>query len=262
MSDYGSLEDLQERLRYLRCAEEGRLVPVIGSGLSNTVLPDVSNMISWLREPLTLRGRQRFDSAVDAAVDATAAYQVAASIAGHQLGDAAVARVFRAAVLTACVDVSPDDRTETAKDVQLCQQLMLGGSWSIPKAYSDLAQYYSTLPGSLKGPIITTNFDPLLEDCVSRGGGWRRSGSCRLRGRSVPRATWEHDSRSNPSRAWLLDGLRSCEHGCAVNKTSRSPGRTPHGNTARLYGAGARIQWLGGRFHAKPCSTSAAGDPA
>ena len=163
LGDYGDLFDLTSRLRFIEEQADRRIVPVVGSGLSNSVLPDVKQVTLLFREAMPALGRQRFDELINPAADPPLAYQNAAALLKRQAGDAALARVIRQAVLTSVQEINATQIIEYAKDINKCKELGREGSWKIPEGYIDFARFYSSLPGRLRGPVITTNFDPLIE---------------------------------------------------------------------------------------------------
>jgi hypothetical protein len=169
MEDYGDLADLRARLEFFAESAAGRLVPIVGSGLSSSVLPNVNGLTDRFRDVLGVSGRRRFDEVIGPISGTPLAYQNAAALLKRQAGDAAVARVVRGAVLEACESVTADSR-ELAKDVEACAGLEKSASWKIPVGYKGLARFYASLDGDKRGPIITTNFDPLLEIALREAG--------------------------------------------------------------------------------------------
>ncbi|WP_326592136.1 SIR2 family protein [Streptomyces brevispora] len=47
---------------------------------------------------------------------------------------------------------------------------MRSGSWTIPLGYKRFAEFFAGLNGKVRGPIITTNFDPLIEIALREAG--------------------------------------------------------------------------------------------
>ena len=163
MPEYGDLTDLQARLQAIRDSGDTKLVTVFGSGISNSVLPSTTDLTARFKLCLTARGQQKFDETISEITDTGLAYQNAASLVKHQQGEAVLARTIREAVLTACMDVQPADRREVSGDIEQCRKLASSGRWHVPNGYIRFANFYSQLPGDVRGPIITTNFDPLIE---------------------------------------------------------------------------------------------------
>lgn len=153
--DHGTLDDVRARLEDLKDSDR-RLIPVFGSGMSNAVLPDVVQMISLFAQASGLDDaemRERFRSSESD----TERYQLAASILKHRRGDVRVASVIREAALRACLEPCE------VKSEENCRALLKAEKWNIPQGYLYFAEYFRQLPESNRGPIITTNFDPLIE---------------------------------------------------------------------------------------------------
>ncbi len=151
---HGSPNDLRFRLQAIQRDDSRRLVTVFGSGLSNGVLPDVEQMALRFAQAMDLTERERTELTAGTQT-ATDRYQILASVLKHRLGDSNVARVVREAVLTACEEPSDSPKTY--------QELVRTGSWQVPEGYRSFVRYYASLPAGVQGPILTTNFDPLLE---------------------------------------------------------------------------------------------------
>lgn len=169
MTDFGSLQDLRSRLDYIHRDADRRLVTLFGSGISNSVIPSVQNMLSLFRSYIPEGQLATFDQDVSAKTGATA-YQTAASFLRRCRGDGVLARAIRIAVLSACVDVTEEERRLTANDIECCRNLQGQGIWKVPAGYHKFAKFLSALPGNLRGPILTTNFDPLLEIALRQAG--------------------------------------------------------------------------------------------
>jgi hypothetical protein len=161
--EYGNEFDLQLRLSTISEGTSRKLSVVLGSGPSNSVLPNVSELTRLFRAEIPTQGLKRFDDTIQPLLGTGLGYQNAASILKFQAGDVAVARAVRKAVLRACMSLPEADRAAMARDVDGCTQLEHDGKWSIPEAYRAFALYFKRLPASVRGPIITTNFDPLIE---------------------------------------------------------------------------------------------------
>ncbi|WP_418064219.1 SIR2 family protein [Pimelobacter simplex] len=120
-------------------------------------------MTELFRDELNESGKRRLSEVLhDADGDLTLGYQNAASLVRHRVGDKAVARAIRRGVLAARNDLSPGERENLAADPKKCLELLSGGEWNIPAGYRKLAAIYAALPSAQRGPVVTTNFDPLL----------------------------------------------------------------------------------------------------
>ncbi|MFF8317792.1 SIR2 family protein [Streptomyces bobili] len=168
--DFGDMSELRIRLQVLAEEADRRLVTVFGSGISSEVLPNVTQLTDIFREHVPPQGRDKYDSAINAISDPGLKYQGAAAILTRQAGEKAVMRAIRAAVLRACHDVPEREVTEVARNEAQCREYVRSGSWSIPAGYKHFAQFFAGLNGKVRGPIITTNFDPLIEIALHEAG--------------------------------------------------------------------------------------------
>ncbi|MEV6739206.1 SIR2 family protein [Streptomyces sp. NPDC051104] len=168
--DFGDLFELRVRLQLLAEEADRRLVTVFGSGISNAVLPGVPELTELFRAHVPRAGRARFNETIDAITDPGLKYQNAAAILTRQAGEQTVMRAIRTAVLKACHDVSDEDAGKVARDEEQCRGLVRAGSWQIPLGYQRFARFFASLDGRVRGPIITTNFDPLVEIALTKAG--------------------------------------------------------------------------------------------
>ncbi|WP_344441462.1 SIR2 family protein [Kitasatospora nipponensis] len=168
--DFGDITDLKIRLQYLAEEDDRRLVTVFGSGISSEVLPSVPQLTDIFREHVPRAGLARFDETVADASDPGLKYQSAAAVLTKQAGEPTVMRAIRTAVLQACPDVRQEDVAKVARDEERCRDYARTGNWLIPRGYRRFAQFFASLSGRARGPIITTNFDPLIEIALGQAG--------------------------------------------------------------------------------------------
>ncbi|MDT0453406.1 SIR2 family protein [Streptomyces hesseae] len=168
--DFGDITDLKIRLQVLAEEADRRLVTVFGSGISSEVLPGVPQLTDIFRDHVPKAGLARFDATVADAPDPGVRYQSAAAVLTRQAGEHTVMRAIRTAVLQACPDVPEKDVAEVARDEERCREHARTGNWLIPRGYQRFAQFFASLSGRVRGPIITTNFDPLIEIALGQAG--------------------------------------------------------------------------------------------
>ncbi|AQW52828.1 SIR2 family protein [Streptomyces violaceusniger] len=168
--DFGDISDLKIRLQFLADEADRRLVTVFGSGISSEVLPNVPQLTDIFRAHVPKAGLARFDATVAEALDPGVKYQNAAAVLTRQAGEHTVMRAIRTAVLQACPDVPEKDVAKVAKDEERCREYVKTGNWRIPRGYQRFAKFFASLGGRVRGPIITTNFDPLIEIALRQAG--------------------------------------------------------------------------------------------
>lgn len=163
-TEHGDINDLHARLLATCDDAERKVVTLFGSGISNAVVPGVSEMTKIFRSFMADGDLPNFDEITTSTEDSALAYQNAASLVKRRRGDAKLALAIRSAVLHASNEVAEHERLTVARNVNKCRQLLdAPQNWRIPRAYRDFARFHATLPGSIRGPIFTTNFDPLVE---------------------------------------------------------------------------------------------------
>lgn len=167
--DENDLADLRERLSFLASGGAGRIVTVIGSGLSVGSVPSTLEMAEKFIErlsPIAQEGlRQRWTGTTESADK----YQKSALAVSRQQGDAAVNLVIREAVLAACRGAGEGDKI-LSTDVEALRRLVREAEWDLTPGHVGFANFYSRLPADIRGPIITTNFDPLIEVALRKAG--------------------------------------------------------------------------------------------
>ncbi|MEU9533629.1 SIR2 family protein [Streptomyces sp. NPDC048213] len=168
--DFGDISDLKIRLQVLTEEADRPLVTVFGSGISSEVLPSVPQLTDIFRNHVPKPGLARFDETVAEAQDPGVKYQNAAAVLTRQAGEQTVMRAIRTAVLQACPDVLEKDVAEVARNEERCREYVKTGNWRIPRGYEQFAKFFASLNGRMRGPIITTNFDPLIELALGQAG--------------------------------------------------------------------------------------------
>lgn len=133
-----------------------RLTFLVGSGMSRPHVPATGEMVRRFVKALGVPGTQLFDKYAGATEPSQ--YQVLAEEMVKRRGDMGLAAVIRPAVLEAysgelTQNEEPDDRL-----------------WMVPDGLRSLARIYAKLSQSSRGPILTTNFDPLIEVALRREG--------------------------------------------------------------------------------------------
>lgn len=132
-------------------------MPERGAAPGSPGVPGVAGIVELVRSEL---GRDsgilpEFDKAL-ASADPATRYQAAMGFLRSWTSQDTVNKVIRQAVRRARVDADSDARRtneEIEKDL---------GGWFLPKGINELAALVAQDSGKFTGPILTTNFDPLL----------------------------------------------------------------------------------------------------
>lgn len=171
MPSTGSSDDLLSRLRYLVNSGKKRIAFVVGSGLTRGTVTGVEAMVRAMRSALEDDGdARRFDVEVNGA-EWGARYQQAADFLIRNRDQDLLNRVIRLAVLSACRSLPPVERRLLVDNESKLRSVELDGSWALDPAVHAFGEILAGLPGDVRGPVITTNFDPLIEVSVRMAGG-------------------------------------------------------------------------------------------
>ena len=137
-------EDLIERLTFL-LQENRRVTFITGSGISLGSVPGTHEMTQRFLDACPK------NTVVDSHDDGSR-YRDAAERLRRTRGDRKVADVIRTACLSAYRgDANPSPATTDSSE------------WAITPEQTALARFIQLIPTDLRGPVLTTNFDPLTE---------------------------------------------------------------------------------------------------
>ena len=171
-SKYGNLEDFISRASYDVTAEDESIArPIallVGSGLSLPSVPGVTTIVQTIRKVLPPDNHAEFDQEISQIVGSGEKYQAAFRFLARRRPTIMRDRVIQTAVLHAYPSASTTDHRMSDSEL-LAAELDVDG-WEIPLGMAALGRIWAGLPPRLRGPIITTNFDPLLEVALRRAG--------------------------------------------------------------------------------------------
>lgn len=166
----GTMEDLLGRIAY-SVSTEGRGRPIAfltGSGVSAGAIPMSREIVEIVRKALTKDDQRAFDEHLTSAADDADRYQQAFQWLGLRRDAGYRDRVIQLSTLRAC-DTSDIPETELL-DHSGKLELDLD-RWKLPKGQAALGRILTGMPQELRGPVLTTNFDPLTEIAVKKAGG-------------------------------------------------------------------------------------------
>lgn len=158
MSD---LESAIDRIQHAVAREKDRRVAfVTGSGLSLGSVPSTRDMIQFFLDefakvPADLQNLSQLSN--------QDAYLKAAHALRQRRGDRGLAKAIQTAVLGAHLEPEPNLEQGSA-------ELLNPARWTIPSAQDSLAHLIRLIPSHRRGPVFTTNFDPLTEVAARRYG--------------------------------------------------------------------------------------------
>ncbi|MFC6079657.1 P-loop NTPase [Sphaerisporangium aureirubrum] len=168
--DFGKENDLCARIAAsLRKGKEARpLALLVGSGLSRPAVPGVPEIVKAVRASLGEEAAE-LDSSLEGAVDEGEMYRRAFAFLGRRRDPEERDKIIRLCVLSAYrkslktqADIAQDKLVDYEADVD---------NWKLPPGVEALGRIWRGLPTHFRGPIVTTNFDPLCEIAIGRAGG-------------------------------------------------------------------------------------------
>lgn len=169
---YGNLQDFIARASYDLAAEdefaERPIALLIGSGLSLPAVPGVMTIVSTIRKILPPDNHAEFDQELAKIVGSGEKYQAAFRFLARRRPTVMRDRVIQTSVLHAYPAAHSSDHRMSDEEL-LAAELDVDG-WDLPPGLAALGRIWAGLPPRLRGPIITTNFDPLLEVALRRAG--------------------------------------------------------------------------------------------
>jgi len=167
---FGTQADLLARLKSsFKDGDSRPLALLSGSGLSQPAVPNVNTMILLLRKGLDVEEQREFDEVLLQHSIPADKYQAAFQFLSFRRPPQFRDRVIRLATLSAFnAGDAPLDATAL---VHAGEFEAHPDKWKLPDGMASLGRIWAGLPPSLRGPILTTNFDPLTEIAIRRAGG-------------------------------------------------------------------------------------------
>ncbi|MEU2280708.1 SIR2 family protein [Streptomyces sp. NPDC013178] len=168
----GEEKELVYRLRSLLSETDKPVAFIVGSGVSIGAVDGVGAIVRDMRRRIGDPGETAlFDAKVTGPTDGER-YQQGAEFAQNNRDQDWLNLVIRHAVLGACPDLTPEEREQLARasESELQQIERDASRWRLTPATEALGRLLHLLPKERRGPVITTNFDPLLEIAVRRAG--------------------------------------------------------------------------------------------
>ncbi|MET9269892.1 SIR2 family protein [Kribbella sp. NPDC003557] len=169
--EFGTLSDLLARLKASMPSSGDRpLALLAGSGLTVGAVPGVTDIVRSIRGALPEDDINTFDVTLDASAEPGDKYQAAFKFLGLRRPPSYRDRIIQVAVLAAynnsaigsIGDLQPSRLMEYEADAD---------NWTLPAGVEALGRLWVGLPLKVRGPIITTNFDPLIEIAIKKSGG-------------------------------------------------------------------------------------------
>ena len=166
---FGQLNDLVARIHYVTTSADARPLAILcGSGLTVPSVPSVNKIINSIRASLQPAEQLDLDVRLRGFESAAEKYQEAFNFLSLRRPPAHRDRVIALSTLAA-YQGSSDERAHTAPSDLATFESNIDG-WSLPPGVESMGRLWAGLPRELRGPIITTNFDPLCEVAIRKAG--------------------------------------------------------------------------------------------
>lgn len=167
----GNNEDLLGRLESALDPDAEFRRPVAfltGSGISAGAVPMSAAIVKIISDGLSKAERESFDNYLDDGEDDGEKYQQAFRWLGLRKPPAMRDKIIQLATLAACdLREVPRDSTLIGKSAALEREL---DRWRLPAGQEALGRLIAGLPHEMRGPVLTTNFDPLTEIAIRKAG--------------------------------------------------------------------------------------------
>ena len=167
----GNVNDLVARIHAsVSVGEEARPLAILaGSGLTAGAVPGVNEIINAIRKAMSPDDASEIDIRLAKLPEASLKYQEAFTflslrrppIFRDRIITASTLRAYRKPI-TNRADLAPNKLPEYEMDVD---------NWDLPQGVEALGRIWSGLSPRIRGPILTTNFDPLCEVAIQKAGG-------------------------------------------------------------------------------------------
>lgn len=139
-----------------------------GAGLSLGAVPSVTDIIHSVRGALSNDEQADFDADLVTISDAGGKYRRAFKYLAGARPPRVRNRIVQVATLRACDLSGVDEKQLIARSGELESEI---SRWRLPAGQAALGRILAGVDPALRGPVLTTNFDPLTEIAVRRAGG-------------------------------------------------------------------------------------------
>ncbi|MFF3065408.1 SIR2 family protein [Oerskovia sp. NPDC057915] len=168
----GNEADLIARLRSIyRNGDETRSLSILcGSGITSSVIASPAHIVEMTRKGLHSEDRQDLDSALADIVDDAEKYRATFDFLALRREPGYRDRVIQLATLGAYKGLD-SQQTPTLTAEALTTYENDEESWKLPIGVESLGRIWAGTANIKRGPILTSNFDPLCEIAIRRAGG-------------------------------------------------------------------------------------------
>jgi hypothetical protein len=165
---FGDQDDLLARLKASVAERDRPLAVLVGAGVSVGSIPGVGQTVNVIRASLDADEAILLDQRLAGLSQDTARYQESFDFLTKRKTPRHRDRVVQACTLRAFKKPLPDRDQLTVEKFALYEADV--DNWRLPVGLEALGRIWSGLPEDLRGPVVTTNFDPLCEIAIRKSG--------------------------------------------------------------------------------------------
>lgn len=166
----GSQKDLLSRVSgiYSHPDPQRSLAILAGSGLTASVIANARRIVELVRRGLDADDQADLDAVTGQYAEDSEKYQATFSFLALRKSPEYRDRVVRLATLGAYKNTIKD--SEALSNQRLNEYESDVDDWKLPAGVEALGRLWAGTPSAIRGPILTTNFDPLCEIGIRRAG--------------------------------------------------------------------------------------------
>lgn len=166
----GTERDLIARINSIYAAKDTKPLAILcGSGVSSSVLASTEMIVENIRRQLDHEDKQDLDDALASLASTAEKYQAAFDFLALRRSPAERDRVITMMTLGAYKGL-PKGVRPSLTDENLSLYEADNAQWKVPRGIEALGRIWAGTRAEKRGPILTSNFDPLCEIALRRAG--------------------------------------------------------------------------------------------
>ena len=165
---FGSMDDLTARVEASLLEGERPVALVVGAGVAAGSIPGVRQVVNTIRASLDTNDALLLDARLKSVAPESARYQAAFEFLTLRKPPRTRDRIIQACTLKAYSRTLADRADLDAPKLSTYESEI--DNWTLPTGLQAVGRIWSGLPEGRRGPIITTNFDPLCEIAIRQAG--------------------------------------------------------------------------------------------
>lgn len=159
-----NIDDLQARLRTAVSDADTKIAFLFGAGMSAGIVPNVEQMVDHFVGELPKPEQSNVRQQLGGIANPSERYQRAAELVLARGGKKRIRSALCKATLSASTEETDTISTKIANmpsgEIRALEHDL---EWRVGRSHTQFATFYASIPPRIRGPILTTNFDPLIE---------------------------------------------------------------------------------------------------